>query len=313
MAGGTIKPIYVLHGTDSFLRDGYRHQIVESIVGDGDPQLCVSSFEATAELAEVLDELRTPSFLAPCRVVIIRDADPFVTSYREQLEKYLGSPASNAALVLIVNTWNRAWRISKLAAKIGQTFDCSAASGAKLTEWIISAAKKRKVKIATQAAELLAQMIGQDLGAMDSEIEKLSLYVGDRKQIGVEDVEAIVTAAAGPAAFALTNAITAGDTGGAMKALAGMLTRRGEEFRVLGSIGWHLRRALTAREQMDSGRTVELRMPYQQRQAFMSYLNRRGAVKFQSDFRRLISADLALKTGAKPDLALQMLLMGLCN
>ena len=313
MAGGTIKPIYVLHGTDSFLRDGYRQQIVDSIVGDADPQLCVSSFEASAELAEVLDELRTPSFLAPCRVVIIRDGDAFVTSYREQLEKYLNSPASNAALVLIVNTWNRAWRISKLAAKIGHTFDCSAESGAKLTERVISFAKKREVRIGTQAAELLAQMIGADLAAIDSEIEKLSLYVGDRKIITVEDVEAIVTAAAGPAAFALTNAITVGDTGGALKALAGMLTRRGEEFRVLGSIGWHLRRALTAREEIDSGQTPQLRMPYPQKQAFMSYLNRRPSAKFQSDFRRLISADLALKTGARPEVALQMLLVGLCN
>ncbi len=313
MAGGTIKPIYVLHGTDSFLRDGYRRQIVDSIVGDGDPQLCVSSFEASAELAEVLDELRTPSFLAPCRVVIIRDGDAFVTSYREQLEKYLNSPASNAALVLIVNTWNRAWRISKLAAKIGHTFDCSAESGAKLTERVISFAKKREVRIGTQAAELLAQMIGSDLAAIDSEIEKLSLYVGDRKIITVEDVEAIVTAAAGPAAFALTNAITIGDTGGALEALAGMLTRRGEEFRVLGSIGWHLRRALTAREEIDSGKTPQLRMPYPQKQSFMSYLNRRPSAKFQSDFRRLISADLALKTGARPEVALQMLLVGLCN
>ncbi len=46
-----------------------------------------------ADGAEVLDELRTLPFLASRRVVLIKEAEPFVTTYAELLEKYLDHPS----------------------------------------------------------------------------------------------------------------------------------------------------------------------------------------------------------------------------
>ena len=61
-----------------------------------------------------------------------------------------------------------------------------------------------------------------------------------------------------------------------------MLTRPGEEFRVLGMIAWHLRRS--------AGRTG-------------------GSA---GDFRTVLTADLALKTGAPPLATMQLLVARLC-
>ena len=316
MPGEEIKPVYVLYGNDAFLLDAHRKEIVDRVVGDADPQVCVSSFDASAELADVLDELRTLPFLAPRRLVIVPDADAFVSAHRHALEKFLQSPPSAATLMLLVSRLDARTRLARLVGRIGQAIDCSVPERGNLPRWLARAAARRDKQLAPDAAELLAEWVGRDLAALDGEMEKLSLYVGDRGTISLQDVCAVVTASAGPAAFDLTNAITAGEPAAALKALGGMLRSRGDEFKTLGLIAWHLRRAMLAKELLDAGRPAQEalpKMPPQPRRDFLAMLKRRPLSAFQLDCRRLIRADLAMKSGTRPDAALQELVVALCS
>lgn len=316
MNAGPVKPVYVLHGSDAFLRDAARREILSQVVGDADPQLCVATFDATAALADVLDELRTLPFLAPRRAVVLRDADPFVSDHRQALEKYLQAPAAAAALIVIVKSWPSNTRLYRLVAKIGLAISCSPPEGSKLAAWLRDAAARRGKKITPDAAVLLAQWVGHDLALLDAELEKLSLYVGDRQTISPDDVSKLVAAAAGPGAFELTNAITAADAKAALNALDGMLNTRGDEMKTLGLIAWHLRRVLKAQQELAAGRGERdalPRMPAAARQAFLAMLRRRPAHTLQSDLRRLLRADLAIKSGIPPHAAMQELVIGLCS
>ena len=308
-----IKPVYVLYGSDSFLRDEYRRGLLSRIIGDADPQMAVSAFDATAELATVLDELRTTPLLAERRAVIVADADAFISAYRDPLERYVQAPSRHSSLILTVSTWAKSTRLYKLVEKVGTAIDCNAPNASGLAAWIPKAAGKRGKKIDPDAIDLLIQWVGEDLAALNSELEKLSLYVEPRRSITVDDVGALVAATAGPAAFALTNAITAGNPAGALKALGGSLTRRGEEFKVVGALAWHLRRALAVGQQLAAGQQPTLRMPSSQRGAFLTMVKRRGRERLQQDFRRLLAADLAMKSGTDALPALQELLIGLCT
>ena len=317
VAGLAVKPVYVLHGADAFLRDTHRREIIDALIGDADPQTCVTSFDATAELAEVLDELRTLPFLAPHRVVIVRDADAFVSANREALEQYLQSPVETSSLVLTVLSWPKTTRISKIVAKIGSVFQCAAPKYRQLNQWLAQAAAQRGKEIAPDAGQLLNEWIGEDLASLDSEIEKLSLFVGERRLITAADVAEVVTATAGPAAFALTNALTAGNAPAALKALSGMLTVRGEEFRVTGMIRWHLRKVLRGCQLAAAGdrpeRALSPKIPPPQRNAFLSLMKRRSLRAVQGDFRNLIRTDLGMKSGTPPLAALQELVILLCS
>ena len=318
MAKATFKPVYVLHGTDGYLRDIHRKAVIAAVVGEADPQLCVARFDSSAELADVLDELRTLPFLAPCRLVVVDGADEFVSAHRAALETYLGNPCGTSALLLNVTSWPANTRLVKLVAKIGQVFACSVPDKGDLGKWLSKAAAQRGKKIARDAADLLGQWIGKDLAALDSEIEKLSLYADDRETITAADVSALVTATAGPQAFDLTNAITAGDARAALEVLDGLLAVRGEEFRTLGLIGWHLRRALQVQQAIHAGAAPQqavgkIRMPQHQRGAWLAFLQRRPLRALQNDFRRLLRADLAMKSGSTPKAALQELVVALCS
>ncbi len=325
------KPVYVLVGNDALLRDTAREEIVRQIIGGSDPQVAVSQFDADAELAAVLDELRTTPFLAPRRAVIVRDADVFIARYREidvaepkkghprtrrPLDEYLASPSPHSSLILLVGSWRSDATLAKVVAKVGEVVDCTPPEDSKLPEFVRKAAAKRGKKFDAQAAQLLAAWIGADLSALEGEVEKLSLYVGDRPAITTEDVSKLVTATAGAAAFALTNAISAGDTRAALEALGQITTQRGEEFKTLGMVVWHLKRALGAQQNIAAGMPPQRalpRMPYDAQAAFMGYLKRRPIEKLQQDFRRMIAADLAMKSGATPQSALTELVVQLCT
>ncbi len=311
------KCVYVLHGSDQFLLDAHRKEIIETVIGDADPQVCVSTLDGTAELAAVLDELRTLPFLASRRVVLVRDADAFIGAHREKLEDYLKAPSATGTLVLVAGSFPKNTRLYKAVAKVGEIRDCTADPKRDLGRFLQSAATKRGKKIAPEAAELMIACKGADLAALDAEMEKLSLYVGPRGNITAEDVSTLVVSTAGPAAFALTNALTAGDAAGALTALDGMLTQRGEEFKTLGMIAWHLRKVLKVRQLLDSGAPgpeacKAARVFFDQR-GFLGMVQRRPLAKVEEDFRRLIRADLGMKSGLDATTALQQLVVGLCG
>ena len=154
----------------------------------------------------------------------------------------------------------------------------------------------------------------RDLATLDAEIEKLCLYVGERETITVEDVGAVVTATAGPVAFAMVNAIRAGDHAAALEALNKTLRVRGDEFAALGSLAWHVRQCLEVQQAVAEGRRPDLgKTPYRVVENLVAMVRRRGHRKLQADMRSLIDADLGMKSGRAPKGALQELVIALCS
>src|ERR1700733_634335 len=169
------KPVYALIGDDSFLQlqklAELRAQLpkaVEQIDADGE----------RAELADVLDELRSFAMFGSGKLVVLRSADDFVSRFREQLEDYLANPSDSGTLVLRLHSLPANQRIYKLIAKVGQIEKCEAPQGRTLVQWIIDRAKaQHKLSVDPQAATLLADLIGSDLGRLDNELAKLSLQI----------------------------------------------------------------------------------------------------------------------------------------
>ncbi len=315
--GTDAKPVYVLNGKDSRLRDEARRRIVAQLIGDADPQMCLGTFDSDAALVEILDELRTLPFLAPHRVVIVRNADAFISANREGLEKYLDAPATAGTLILMVDSLDSRTRFAKKLSTVGEVVDCSTPTGAQLTNWIRDYVKNDGKKIDNNTAALLVQFIGENLADLTNELEKLLAYTTDRPEITPDDLTAIVTATHAPEAFELSNAITCGDLKRALGVLNSALLKRGTEFMLLGELAWHIRRALQVQQKIEAGDNPQFAMKaarvfYGQRE-FADMLKRRSRAKLQKDMRRLIAADLGMKSGLGARPAMQQLVTELCN
>src|SRR5438876_664990 len=88
-------PVYVLHGDEEFLKRQALQALRQVVLGSAEESFGASSHPGDkASFAAVRDELLTLPFLAARRLVVVEDADPFVTKYRSLLEKYAAEPAT---------------------------------------------------------------------------------------------------------------------------------------------------------------------------------------------------------------------------
>jgi DNA polymerase III delta subunit len=209
------KPVYALVGADPFLQLQELAKLAKELPPDA-ARIDVDGEKA--ELSTVLDELRSFSMFGSGKMVTVRDADAFVSKYREQLEKYVAAPSDSATLVLRLNSLPANQKIHKLIAKTGQVTKCEPPSAAQLPAWIVSHAKSaHQATIAPDAARLLAELIGDDLGRLDTELAKLSLRVDAGKPIGVDQVRGSVAFQREQEMRDLTAALAVGRTAEAVR------------------------------------------------------------------------------------------------
>src|SRR5947209_3967370 len=98
-----VAQVYVVHGDDLYLKREAISAIVRVVLGEEADEFALRRFEGNAAgLADVMDELRTLPFFARRRLVVVDDADPFVTRTRKELEAYVKSPTTGGVLVLVV-------------------------------------------------------------------------------------------------------------------------------------------------------------------------------------------------------------------
>jgi len=193
-AKNPIKPVYVISGDDPFLRResfaAIRHQVLQ---GEDEEMGLVRFAGDHASYADVIDEVRTVPIFVKRKVVMVEGADPFVTRFRKELEGYVEHPASSGVLVLGVKTWLASTNLAKKLTTTGLAIDCKSPSEKMLSGWLVQVAKSRsKVVLEPDAANLLLEMVGPEVGLLVSEIEKLATYVGDRARIQSGDVSRMV-------------------------------------------------------------------------------------------------------------------------
>ncbi len=172
-----VKPVYALVGSDSFLQ----LQTLAGILRLMPPDVQRVDVDGErAELADVLDELRSFAMFGGAKLVVVRDADALITRFREQLEDYVNSPSPSGTLVLRLNTLPATQRIAKAIAKTGKIEDCNPPKD--VVRWIVDHGKSAHgIMVNPAAAQLLAELVGNDLGRLDGELAKLALQCDDGK------------------------------------------------------------------------------------------------------------------------------------
>src|SRR5208337_4420009 len=78
-------------------------------------------------------------------------------------------------------------------------------------KWAIETANADGVKLDADAGRELVDSLGGDMMMVANELEKLTLYIGDKKRITLGDVETMVLAAKQRSLYELTDAISAKD------------------------------------------------------------------------------------------------------
>jgi DNA polymerase-3 subunit delta len=240
-------PLYVLHGDEPFLKRQAILMIKQRALGDDADEAAVSTYAGDkAEFAEVMDELATLPFFSPRRLVVVDNADPFVTRFRGLLEKKVANLPSTGLLILDVKLWPANTKLAKMVDNAA-TLVCKAPPVYKMAAWCSAwGAARHGKQLAADAGQLLVDLIGAEMGQLDQELEKLAVYVGGRARIDAADVDKLVGQSRGENVWKIFDALAEGKPGQALTMLDRLFEQGEEPMRVLGAFALQLRKLAQA-------------------------------------------------------------------
>ena len=308
---GITPPIYIFSGKDEFLKENTVKKLKEFIVKPGTGELNFNLFygeESTG--ADIIRAASTLTLTGDKQLIIVKNADKLRASAKTIIKSYSHSPNPSACLVLLV---------TKNDYKIGDEVVFAPPSERESVAWIRRQVREKGWSISSQAAFELKEKTGVDTRALNNEIEKLTLYCGDKKNITPEDIRLLVGDSKEVIVFGITNAINKRE---AEKALTILKKLPGGEKKtpgVIGAIAWQMRRLASAKTKIkygEEGAAVcrEMRIPFLFQGEFISCVKALGWNKIKKDFRSILQAELDFKSGRfSPELLLELLIMELCN
>ena len=298
----SFKPICVVYGKNTYLRRQELARIVKRELAGGDPALNLSRWDgAQANIAQVLDDVRTFSMLGDRRVVIVDDADALVSKHREVLQRYTQSPADSGCLVLVCASFDARTRLYKTVKTRGEAVECKPLQGRALIAWLGAAARDaHQQRLSPEAATRLCDHVGTSQEGLAAELAKLALYVTPRSEITAGDVDAVVGNYREQTIFAVMDAIAIGDTRTALNEWQQVLaTDRAAPGRAIGGLAWGVRRLLDARRKLDQGTPIQTlaRQQWADVGVFTRRMQRTTVGRLQEQLTDLLGADLESKTG----------------
>ena len=91
------------------------------------------------------------------------------------------------------------------------------------------------------AAKLIAQRAGTDIARLRGDVDRLLLYAAGKPKISLQDVQEVVSGETSQDDWAVTNAISRGDTAEALRQLGLALDAGGVSYQILGQLAWFVR------------------------------------------------------------------------
>lgn len=185
--------IYLIVSKEAFLREEAIHTLLEKVGGDSN---AVKSYEgAKAAGSGFFEELGSLTFFADKRTLILRRPEGMAKPDLKRLESVIASLDSGFVLIMEAESINRATALYKLSDKHGVILDIPEEKPwekqKRMPSWLQEQAQKSGVSFKPEAASLMVQQLGTDTSILHQELEKLVIYVGDRRQITPPDVEAV--------------------------------------------------------------------------------------------------------------------------
>ncbi len=302
--------VCVVFGNEPFLKHLVLAELRHRTLGEDDEGnfSCTTFTGKTAELRRVLDELDTVALFGDSqRMVLVEEADPFVSKNRPALEKYVAREKFSGTLLLEVASWPKTTRLYKALADSGLQIECKAPTASRLQKWLVAWAQQRhQATLPAAAAEMLLEIVGPELGLLDQELAKLAAYAGEDEPITAEMVHELVGAWRTKTTWEMLDAATAGDAHEALRQLDRLLGSGEHPVALLGPMGYTLRRFAAATRLVEgaqaSGQRITLHdalieagiKPFvvQKSESQLRQIGRRRAGQL---YRWLLETDLDLK------------------
>jgi len=203
-----VAPLYLLYGEEDFLTDEGIAAITDAVFGSGDREFNFDAVSAAErDVREIVAIATSFPMMADRRVVVVRDVDKVIGKDADVLTSYCENPSRSTCLILVAVRPDLRKKPYVTIKRNGLVFESKPLYDNQLPGWITSRVEKQGRQITQEACKLLTAYVGASLREVQNEIEKLSIYIGERKEISADDVAAVVGLSKEYSVFELQKAI----------------------------------------------------------------------------------------------------------
>ncbi|MFL6466789.1 MAG: DNA polymerase III subunit delta [Pyrinomonadaceae bacterium] len=260
---GNFRPVYVLYGEETYLRDNAAKFISRCAFTEGefrdfnDDQFCLNTPENISTALAAADQL---PMMASRRIVRITDVRVSTSAVKDTLKEdaeaalsaYLANPNPSSTVVFVADELNGSRKLGKLLKSQPGAIEFSPLGDDKIKDLSSDVFKRAKVTIEPMALRLLVELVGCDARRITVESEKLATASLPTRVVDVDLVEALVRNTRERSNFDFATHLLAGRNSDAVTALEKVLSDGEEPLALLGALSWKFRDELKRTSQSGS-------------------------------------------------------------
>ena len=184
------KPVYFLMGDETYFIDKITNYISANVLTDAEKSFNQSVlYGKDTDVPNVINAARRFPMMSNHQVVIVKEAQNLKKI--DDLAYYLENPLNSTLLVINYKygTIDKRKKLYKLLEKKAVVFESKKLYDDKIPAWIEAYLKHKKYAIQPAAAMMMAEFIGNDLGKISNELEKLTILVSPDVTITPDIIE----------------------------------------------------------------------------------------------------------------------------
>lgn len=305
---------YIVFGEEQFLCRrliGFMRQLAAEV------SYSVSSSFSTETNAEVItSDIHSGSLFATPKMIIIHDDANWCGQRVENLSLLLKYKSEENVLVVHSYESEMGKKMRDQDVKHCAMVDCQKQRFGDILRFIHGEIARQNKSIEEEAAKLLMENTDRDLSRISMYLDELVLFVGSRTVIGVRDVEHLVPMHKEYGAFTLAQELIGANVQSSLIVLRRLLLQDERPEGLLGAVSWMFRRLIDAKIMMEGGADARFALT----RAGMKYgydqmvpvLRTTSLAALKNKHRHIAQADIGIKTGLQPDVALTEMVVKVC-
>ncbi len=323
---GKIYSFYLFSGEENYLKEEILKKIENFLLHPETKEFNYDLFYASeTEPKTVINSLSTLPLLSSKRLVIVKNIEDWTAEQENEMVNHLNqlfpSPAgrpSTSCLILLTNLKvNYSQPLTSKINEIGIIVNFYSLSEKEIFNWVRKKIAEYNKNVSSRAIELFIELNGTDLFILASEIEKICLFVGEKKDIDESTILKITTQGRVYQINEFVNSLFISSADEILRILENLFTENEEPLKILGAVIRRLRLLLSALTFYKCGYerkkiSAQFKISKFLEERFFQQLNNLEEEKLIKFLDYCLQADWEIKTGKKTTfLALENLVLNL--
>lgn len=221
-----IAPLYVVTGGENFLKKEVIQILKKQL---GEDRIFFKEYLADShfQVQDLMNDLYSKALFDEYNFIIVKDAQIIASKLGDPLLPYVQSPPGGSTLLLDFEKIDQRLKIAKdIIKNYATVIECQSLKENEVLSWLEERAKHYRKKLHPEVAHMLLDLVGNSLGDLDLQMQKLALFRQDRSEIQPQDLKELVQGTKRVNIFDLVDAIASRNSKNSLQ-LCDLLFERG--------------------------------------------------------------------------------------